>query len=52
MKENKYGLRKEKIVEIKESKYEKVLKLSDDELIANAIKDILKREELDDAYKK
>lgn len=43
--ENKKELKKDlEEIKVKKSKYERVLKLSNDEMIARAIQDVLKRE--------
>ncbi len=39
-------------IKIKKSKYERVLSLSSDELIARAIQDVLKREKENDKFSK
>lgn len=39
-------------IKVKKSKYEKVLSLSNDELIAKAIQDVLKRENENDNFRK
>ncbi len=39
-------------IKLKESKYERILRLSSSELIAEAIQDVLKRENENDKFKK
>lgn len=39
-------------IKVKKSKYERVLKLSNDEIIAKAIQDVLKREKENDEFRK
>lgn len=39
-------------IKVKKSKYERVLGMSNEELIAKAIQDVLKREKENDAFRK